>query len=600
MNHNYNLRSKRKISSPYDDYGSFFPTPSPSLESTDNNNIEEINLSISQDNSEMGNSPIKEESPMREEEDMELFEFTDNYGNYVNEEEKNILKNICKLEKLKKNEIEEIINFFESFQLKDVTLSKIMNNKNIPSLDKYHIIRQYIANKLCNPFSAARNDGNKYVNMLIENYNEELNENQERELKRLKSTRREIKIKDILDSNFTDHKKLLILDTYKYINTLDPITIEYDRQYKRLLKLMTHSSIDDLEYEINNSHLSNDIKRQLLDCAENILDPKDTDSESNKHLSWIRLALKLPHNIRKLPIDNFENLGEFEKDMRRKLDENCYGMDDTKELIIDQVFKFICNPDATNNLIPLEGPKGVGKTNIAQAIASSLGRSLIRISMGGATDAVKIVGHSRTYSGAVPGEIIREIANIDHMNPVIFFDEIDKMDSRAGRQDEVTGTLIHVLDPLQNSSFKDEFLGFPFDLSKVLFVVAFNDRNRINPILLNRLKLVIKLKGYDFNDKFNICKNHLIPRTFKNLNLNNEIDIPDTVINHIINSVEKEDGMRNVEHMVDFIICRLNRCRLTNGKIGTISIESKTTLTSGMVDILLANIEKKDQLTYYL
>ena len=214
------------------------------------------------------------------------------------------------------------------------------------------------------------------------------------------------------------------------------------------------------------------------------------------------------------------------------------------------------------------------------------------IPLGGANDGAYLNGHSFTYEGStICGIIIQKLMECQYMNPIIFFDELDKV-SHTHKGDEIINTLVHLTDPVQNDKFSDKyFYDVEFDLSKCLIVFTFNDINKINPILRNRIT-TINIDKYNQNDKLSIVKNYMLPRMLDDFKLEKKnFDIDDETIRHLINVTEKEDGVRNIKRNLELIISTINLFAITdNNKIfnsKNITVKFPMNITKSIVDKII-------------
>ena len=290
--------------------------------------------------------------------------------------------------------------------------------------------------------------------------------------------------------------------------------------------------------------------------------------EYYKVKTWVDTFMKIPFNKRKnLPLtieDGIQRCSEFMEASKTTLDQAVYGLNDAKLQIMQMVGQWISNPAAMGSAIAIQGPMGTGKTSLVkEGISKILGRDFAFIALGGATDSSFLEGHSYTYEGSTWGKIVEIIIQCGSMNPVIYFDELDKISDTA-KGEEIIGILTHLTDTSQNAQFHDRYFSeIDFDLSKCLFIFSYNDESKVNPILLDRMYR-INTSGYNKKDKTQIAQKYLIPKICTQVGFREgDIVIPDSVIEHIVeNYTEKEEGVRNLKRCLEVVHRKLNLYRL--------------------------------------
>lgn len=272
----------------------------------------------------------------------------------------------------------------------------------------------------------------------------------------------------------------------------------------------------------------------------------DSSPESNVSRTYINTLLDIPWET-ETPERNDLDV------VQKVLDEEHYGLQKVKERIIDSLAVRNITNSGDVPIICLFGPPGTGKTSIAQSVAKALGKEYVRIALGGVKDEAEIRGHRRTYVGAIPGRIINGIIDAKVKNPLILFDEIDKVGTDY--RSDTSAALLEVLDAEQNSHFVDHYVELPFDLSKALFICTANDLSTMSEPLLDRME-IIELNSYTENEKLHIAKDHLIPKQLKKNGITGDnLAITDDAISSIINEYTMEAGVRSLERNIA-TICR--------------------------------------------
>jgi len=290
--------------------------------------------------------------------------------------------------------------------------------------------------------------------------------------------------------------------------------------------------------------------------------------EFHKVKNWVDTFMRIPFGTyTSLPINishGVEKTTEFMKCAKETLDAAVYGLDDAKLQIMQLVGQWITNPSAIGTAIAIKGPPGTGKTTlIKEGISKILNRNFEFIALGGASDSSFLEGHSYTYEGSQCGKIVDILTKSKCMNPVIYFDELDKI-SETPKGEEIAGILTHLTDTSQNSQFHDKYFSeIDFDLSKCLFIFSYNDEERINPILKDRMYR-IQTDGYDSKQKVVISNDYLLPKIREQVCFDeSDIKITDDILSYIIaDFTDGEKGVRNLKRCLEIIHTKLNLYRL--------------------------------------
>ena len=306
--------------------------------------------------------------------------------------------------------------------------------------------------------------------------------------------------------------------------------------------------IAELEQKIEDSKIPEDLKGKLVKEIARLKRMPDFSSEASVIRSYVETVLELP----------WDKSTKDEIDIKKAqeiLDEDHYGLEEVKERILEFLAVKKLNNTLKGSIICLVGPPGVGKTSLAHSIARSMNRKFTRISLGGVRDEAEIRGHRRTYVGAMPGRIVNSLKQVGVNNPVMLFDEIDKMASDF--RGDPASAMLEVLDPAQNSTFEDHYIDHTFDLSKVFFVCTANDIGGIPGPLRDRMEIIF-IESYTEFEKLNIAKKYLIPQTKEENGLNDyKIPFSDASILKVINEYTREAGVRSLRREISKIFRKM-------------------------------------------
>lgn len=329
---------------------------------------------------------------------------------------------------------------------------------------------------------------------------------------------------------------------------------------------------------------------------------------------WVDTFMQIPFGVNhtlsvSLEQDGVEKCHEFMSNAKETLDKSVYGLNDAKMQIMQLLGQFMTNPSSVGTAIAIKGPMGTGKTTLVkEGISKVLNRPFVFIPLGGATDSSYLEGHSYTYEGSTWGRIVDSLVQCKSMNPVFYFDELDKV-SDTPRGEEIIGILTHLTDTTQNSQYHDKyFADLDFDLSKALFIFSYNHEEKVNSILRDRMYR-IETKGYEKKDKIIIARKYLIPKIVQNVKFNEEdITIPDSTLDELIeHHTDNEKGVRNLKRCLETIYTKLNLYRLMPSGSNlfeedlTIHVSFPFTVTTeGVKHLLKKGEEKQSFMSMYM
>lgn len=381
-------------------------------------------------------------------------------------------------------------------------------------------------------------------------------------------------------------------------------SLENEIKENKRIKLY-NNEVDNLRDEILLMNIDINTKTFILDKHDNI--QKMHGSDFTKGMNWLKTVCNIPYGIYK-PLDITKNdsseiIKEYFKNIKLKLDESIHGLEEVKQEILEFVARKVTNPESKGHILALYGNAGVGKSKILKTLGKALNLPLYQINFGGLNDVSLLTGHSETYIGSKPGKIVEILQNSNCMNPIIYFDEIDKISENKAV--EIYGILTHILDEEQNSHFQDNYLSnVNIDLSKVFFVLAFNDITKIDKIVCDRLK-IIYIDPPKLEDKITICSEKMIPEILKTIKIKDNLNIiiDKEVIEYIIVSkTQNEQGVRQLRKNIEKIANRINYdILLQNSHHFKYESEKDIIITRSYVDLVLLSPDtNKDYLQMYI
>ena len=321
-----------------------------------------------------------------------------------------------------------------------------------------------------------------------------------------------------------------------------------------------------MRFKVLDLDINERTKRSIIYKLECLSRMSSTSGEFHKISNWLGVLNEMPFNkYFRVPVKNTDGndkICSFLSGIRERMNNSIYGHKEAKEQIIRVLAQLISFPKAYGYIIGIQGAAGIGKTKlIKEGICNALDYPNAFISLSGTDDASFLRGHSYTYEGATYGKICESLIKTGIMNPLLLFDELDKV-SDTYKGQEIINTLIHITDPVQNDKFTDRYFEeIDLDISRSMIVFTFNDETLINPILKDRM-IVINVKGYNNQEKVVLAKDYLIPEILAQYNLKKgDIIFSDEVLTHIIENIEGEEGVRNLKRAINNLISWINMMR---------------------------------------
>ena len=494
------------------------------------------------------------------------------------------LDDLYNSQKYKKQKIDDLDDIYIVSRIKDTLPSTLEEEENVPlptmSLDgkvpiSYQVDTFY--------------EGKSYQDFVKEeNEEENVEENEEQNVEENEEQNEE---QNVINKENTRFKRKL--------ESLENEIIEHKR-----MKLY-NNEVDNLRDKILLMNIDINTKTFILDKHDNI--QKMHGSDFTKGMSWLKTVCDIPYGIYKplsVTKDDHPNIiKDYFKNIKLILDESIHGLEEVKQEILEFVARKITNPESKGHVLALYGEAGVGKTKLIRTLGKALNLPFYQINFGGLNDVSILTGHSETYIGSKPGKIVEVLQNANCMNPIMYFDECDKISENKAV--EIYGVLTHILDEEQNSHFQDNYLSnINLDLSKAFFVLAFNDITKIDKIVCDRLK-IIYIDPPKLEDKITICSEKMIPEILKTVKIKDDVNIiiDKEVIEYIILSkTQKEDGVRQLRKNIEKITNRINYDILVqNSEYFKYENEKDIIITRSYVDLVLVSSDSnKDYLQMYI
>ena len=378
---------------------------------------------------------------------------------------------------------------------------------------------------------------------------------------------------------------------------LKKINVNLKEEIEKLNE-MTYENVDLKKQILLSKNMPLNVKTLSI---EKINEMKLNNNDYYKQFLYVKTLLNFPwpdpnDNLFKISSNDPIKCSAFLKDIEFKLNIKTYGHNKIKEQLILQVAKWISNPNSNGCAIALNGPPGVGKTLIAKTLSDAIGIPFVQITLGGQNDGELLHGHGYTYSGAQPGLIIKKILEAGSTRCILYLDELDKSCAKHGSTNEITSILIHLTDPNMNASFQDRFFqGIDFPLDRLIIMTSYNDKSKVDAILLDRF-IELDVKPYNIKDKISIIQNYIMKELINNIKFPYDIIIEDNNVKEIINDYTVEAGIRDAKRKFELILLKLNKLYLTNN-LNDYVRDGKVYLNKLIIDELINSNDKIERKT---
>ena len=365
---------------------------------------------------------------------------------------------------------------------------------------------------------------------------------------------------------YQDYIKKLNKDEKRFFKTLSYTEKKKMVDCEYNLSVLNQNSVP-IRFKLLNSKHDDITKSIAINKLEMVQVQDTSNGESVKVVNWINNMCRIPVQVYKsLPVtseSDQKEITEFLENTMDHFENNIYGHHCAKKQILRILAQWIANPTSKGNVIGIHGNPGVGKTTLVKdCICKAMDLPFQFIPMGGASDGSYLDGHSYTYEGSIWGKIADSVMKAGCMNPVLYFDEIDKI-SDTSKGQELINILIHLTDPSQNDTFYDKYFSeFPIDLSRCLIIFTYNNDSMLNPILKDRM-IRIATNDYTIEDKIHITQRFILPDFCKQFNITpGDILVSDEVVRYIVNKTQKEAGVRSLKRSFELILGNINLTRM--------------------------------------